>query len=213
MSFGADIRRLARRRAGRTIRPCRRAGRRHLHSLHLGHHRPAQGRHADQPGHVLYAPPRGRVANGAGQRQSRRDADVPYRRLRLRFEHDDGRRPHRADARGQSGQGDRVDRADIASPTRSSCRRSFNRCCRVPGVETSDLSSLQLLMYGASPIGDVLLRRALERTQMQFHAGLRHDREPPAPSSNSSPRITIPTARVAHRCALAVARCPGSSCA
>ena len=31
----------------------------------------------------------------------------------------------------------------------------------VPGIGQADLSSLQLLMYGASPIGDVLLRRAL----------------------------------------------------
>jgi long-chain acyl-CoA synthetase len=32
---------------------------------------------------------------------------------------------------------------------------------QAPGVEAADLSSLQLLMYGASPIGDVLLRSAL----------------------------------------------------
>ena len=31
-----------------------------------------------------------------------------------------------------------------------------------PGVEDADLSSLQLLSYGASPIGDAVLRRALE---------------------------------------------------
>ena len=31
-----------------------------------------------------------------------------------------------------------------------------------PGVEAADLSSLQLLAYGASPIGDALLRRAIE---------------------------------------------------
>jgi long-chain acyl-CoA synthetase len=39
---------------------------------------------------------------------------------------------------------------------------------RVPGVESADLSSLQLLMYGASPIGDVLLRRALESLKCNF---------------------------------------------
>ncbi|MDE3174950.1 MAG: long-chain-fatty-acid--CoA ligase [Pseudomonadota bacterium] len=39
---------------------------------------------------------------------------------------------------------------------------------QVEGVETADLSSLQLLMYGASPIGDVLLRRALERFKCRF---------------------------------------------
>jgi long-chain acyl-CoA synthetase len=32
----------------------------------------------------------------------------------------------------------------------------------VPGIEMADLTSLRLLMYGASPIGEVLLRRALE---------------------------------------------------
>lgn len=39
---------------------------------------------------------------------------------------------------------------------------------QVEGVETADLSSLQLLMYGASPIGDVLLRRALARLRCNF---------------------------------------------
>ncbi len=39
---------------------------------------------------------------------------------------------------------------------------------QVPGVETADLSSLQLLMYGASPIGEVLLRRALGVLKCQF---------------------------------------------
>jgi long-chain acyl-CoA synthetase len=32
----------------------------------------------------------------------------------------------------------------------------------VPGIERADLTSLKLLMYGASPIGEALLRRALE---------------------------------------------------
>ncbi len=32
----------------------------------------------------------------------------------------------------------------------------------VPGIERADLSSLKLLMYGASPIGEALLRRALD---------------------------------------------------
>jgi long-chain acyl-CoA synthetase len=31
-----------------------------------------------------------------------------------------------------------------------------------PGIELADLSSMQLLMYGASPMGDVLLRRAID---------------------------------------------------
>jgi acyl-CoA synthetase (AMP-forming)/AMP-acid ligase II len=39
---------------------------------------------------------------------------------------------------------------------------------RVPGAETADLSSLQLLMYGASPIGDVLLSRALGVLKCNF---------------------------------------------
>ena len=39
---------------------------------------------------------------------------------------------------------------------------------QVPGVEQADLSSLELLMYGASPIGDVLLRRALEVLRCNF---------------------------------------------
>jgi len=39
---------------------------------------------------------------------------------------------------------------------------------QVEGIETADLSSLQLLMYGASPIGDVLLRRALGRLKCRF---------------------------------------------
>jgi acyl-CoA synthetase (AMP-forming)/AMP-acid ligase II len=39
---------------------------------------------------------------------------------------------------------------------------------QVPGVEMADLSSLQLLMYGASPIGEVLLRRALGVLRCQF---------------------------------------------
>ena len=37
-----------------------------------------------------------------------------------------------------------------------------------PGIESADLSSLQLLMYGASPIGEVLLRRALEVLRCNF---------------------------------------------
>ena len=37
-----------------------------------------------------------------------------------------------------------------------------------PGVEQADLSSMQLLMYGASPIGDVLLKRALEVLRCRF---------------------------------------------
>ena len=39
---------------------------------------------------------------------------------------------------------------------------------QVPGVESADLSSLELLMYGASPIGDVLLRRALGVLKCRF---------------------------------------------
>jgi long-chain acyl-CoA synthetase len=39
---------------------------------------------------------------------------------------------------------------------------------QTPGIESADLSSLQLLMYGASPIGDVLLRQALDVLKCQF---------------------------------------------
>ncbi len=39
-----------------------------------------------------------------------------------------------------------------------------------PGIAEADLSSMQLLMYGAAPIGEVLLRRALER----LHCGFMH---------------------------------------
>ncbi len=38
----------------------------------------------------------------------------------------------------------------------------------VPGVDKADLSSLKLLMYGASPIGEALLRRALELLDCGF---------------------------------------------
>lgn len=38
----------------------------------------------------------------------------------------------------------------------------------VPGVAQADLSSMQLLMYGAAPMGDVLLRRALEVLRCRF---------------------------------------------
>ena len=37
-----------------------------------------------------------------------------------------------------------------------------------PGVEQADLSSLQLLMYGASPIGDALLRQAIKVLGCRF---------------------------------------------
>jgi acyl-CoA synthetase (AMP-forming)/AMP-acid ligase II len=39
---------------------------------------------------------------------------------------------------------------------------------QAPGISQADLSSLQLLMYGASPIGDVLLRQALDVLKCQF---------------------------------------------
>ena len=39
---------------------------------------------------------------------------------------------------------------------------------QVPGVELADVSSLELLMYGASPIGDMLLRRALDVLRCNF---------------------------------------------
>ena len=39
---------------------------------------------------------------------------------------------------------------------------------QTPGIESADLSSLQLLMYGAAPIGEVLLRRALDRLRCGF---------------------------------------------
>ncbi|NCV62941.1 MAG: long-chain-fatty-acid--CoA ligase [Betaproteobacteria bacterium] len=38
----------------------------------------------------------------------------------------------------------------------------------VPGIQLSDLSSLSLLMYGAAPMGDVLLRRAMDILPCQF---------------------------------------------
>jgi long-chain acyl-CoA synthetase len=38
----------------------------------------------------------------------------------------------------------------------------------VPGVEQADLSSLELLMYGAAPMGDVLLRRAMQTLKCRF---------------------------------------------
>lgn len=37
-----------------------------------------------------------------------------------------------------------------------------------PGIDKADFSSLQLLMYGASPIGDVLLRQALDVLKCNF---------------------------------------------
>jgi long-chain acyl-CoA synthetase len=37
-----------------------------------------------------------------------------------------------------------------------------------PGVAQADLSSMQLLMYGAAPMGDVLLRRALDVLKCRF---------------------------------------------
>jgi len=37
-----------------------------------------------------------------------------------------------------------------------------------PGIEKADFSSLQLLMYGASPIGDILLRQALDVLKCNF---------------------------------------------
>lgn len=37
-----------------------------------------------------------------------------------------------------------------------------------PGVEQADMSSMELLMYGAAPIGEVLLRRALETLNCKF---------------------------------------------
>lgn len=39
---------------------------------------------------------------------------------------------------------------------------------QVPGIDKADLSGLELLMYGASPIGDVLLRRALQVLRCGF---------------------------------------------
>ncbi len=39
---------------------------------------------------------------------------------------------------------------------------------QVPGVESADLSSLRLLMYGAAPMGDVLLRRAMDTLKCRF---------------------------------------------
>lgn len=39
---------------------------------------------------------------------------------------------------------------------------------QVPGVEQADWSSMELLMYGASPMGDALLRRALKVMQCRF---------------------------------------------
>ena len=38
----------------------------------------------------------------------------------------------------------------------------------VPSVDEADLSSLELLMYGAAPMGDVLLRRAMDRLRCRF---------------------------------------------
>ncbi|MEQ6247557.1 long-chain-fatty-acid--CoA ligase [Sulfitobacter sp. HNIBRBA3233] len=38
----------------------------------------------------------------------------------------------------------------------------------VPGIGDADLSSMELLMYGAAPIGDVLLSRAMEVLQCKF---------------------------------------------
>lgn len=39
---------------------------------------------------------------------------------------------------------------------------------QVPGIEDADLSSLELLMYGAAPIGDVLLKRAIGKLNCGF---------------------------------------------
>jgi long-chain acyl-CoA synthetase len=39
---------------------------------------------------------------------------------------------------------------------------------QVEGVEKADLSSMELLMYGAAPMGDVLLRRAMEMLRCRF---------------------------------------------
>jgi long-chain acyl-CoA synthetase len=39
---------------------------------------------------------------------------------------------------------------------------------QAPGIEDADLSSLELLMYGAAPIGDVLLKRAIEKLNCGF---------------------------------------------
>jgi long-chain acyl-CoA synthetase len=39
---------------------------------------------------------------------------------------------------------------------------------QVPGVSQADLSSLELLMYGAAPMGDVLLRQAMQTLRCRF---------------------------------------------
>ena len=39
---------------------------------------------------------------------------------------------------------------------------------KVPGVEAADLGSLELLMYGAAPMGDVLLKRAIAVLRCRF---------------------------------------------
>ena len=39
---------------------------------------------------------------------------------------------------------------------------------QVEGVEKADLSSMELLMYGAAPMGDVLLRRAMDMLRCRF---------------------------------------------
>ena len=118
----------------------------------------------------------GILADGAGQRQSRRDADVPHRRLRLRLEHDVGRRPHRADARSRSRFGCRI----------SSRIHRVTHVFFVPTVVQVAAAGSRDRDRGSLKSGAPDVRRVADRRRaaeagagpppVQFHAGLWHDR-------------------------------------
>ena len=155
---------------GRVRRSARRPDAGHADDVHVGHHRPAQGRappcrsrggryivHVDQPlrlqrsGRRRAPLHRSAVPRGAARLLARR------RRSRLR-------RDRRAD--GQVGRrGDAAaHRRNTASPTRTWCRRCSIGCCRCPTTcgRKYDISSLRHVLHGAAPCPVPVKQRMIE---------------------------------------------------
>jgi acyl-CoA synthetase (AMP-forming)/AMP-acid ligase II len=116
------------------------------------------------------------VAAGAGRAQPRLPADVPYRRRRLGHRRAVRRRHQPRHARVRAAQIlDTIERERLQVMLLVPAMILF--LVQAPQIRETDLSSLRLIVYGASPIPAELLQAGDDDLSLRLPAGLWPDRD------------------------------------
>ena len=194
---GAAGRRRARapRRAGGPRRPL-------PDHVHLGHHRPAQGRGAHPRQHDLErGQPAARLRLHPGRAHARPGAAVPHRRAQRHGQPDAAaRRLRGARAPVRPGRDAARSSRSSGSPRSSPSRPCSTRWPAQPDFATRDLSALRTIGAAGAPLPLPTLRTWLDRGR-DHAAGLRHDRgRARLHRARLAPTPSARSARPASRC-------------